>query len=105
MHTPVMLSESLEALSIAPKGTYVDVTFGGGGHSCAILDRLQGGQLFAFDQDPEAAAVAARVSHPAFTFIRANARFMKQFLAFHGVHQVDPDLLISVGYTNLGCLS
>lgn len=89
MHTPVLLLESLQALDIRPEGTYVDVTFGGGGHSRAILDRLQGGRLLAFDQDPAAAQVASAIQDKRFTFIQANARFMHQFLAFHGVRQVD----------------
>jgi 16S rRNA (cytosine1402-N4)-methyltransferase len=89
MHTPVLLAESLEALAIDPKGTYVDVTFGRGGHARAILNQLQGGRLFAFDQDQAAAAVAAQLPSKHFTFIKANARFAPQFLAFHGVRQVD----------------
>ncbi|MEL6358381.1 MAG: 16S rRNA (cytosine(1402)-N(4))-methyltransferase RsmH [Bacteroidota bacterium] len=88
-HIPVMLLESLEALSIKPDGTYVDLTFGAGGHSRAILGQLSGGNLLAFDQDEAAAQVAEQLSNPQFTFIQANARFMKQFLAFHGVQQVD----------------
>ena len=88
MHTPVMLQESLEALAIDPKGTYIDLTFGGGGHAQAILNQLEGGRLFAFDQDQAAAQVAEQIQSKYFTFIKANARFMQQFLAFHGVHQV-----------------
>lgn len=89
MHTPVLLAESLEALAIDPKGTYVDVTFGEGGHTKAILNQLQGGRLFAFDQDQAAAEIAAQLPSKHFTFIKANARFAPQFLAFHGVRQVD----------------
>ena len=80
-----MLPESLEALSIDPNGTYVDLTFGGGGHARTLLDRLRGGKLFAFDQDQAVAALAGALKSKCFKFIRANARFMKQFLAFHGV--------------------
>jgi 16S rRNA (cytosine1402-N4)-methyltransferase len=89
MHTPVMLQESLEALAIDPKGTYVDLTFGEGGHARAILNQLEGGRLFAFDQDQAAAQVAEQLQSKHFTFIKANARFMRQFLTFHGVRQVD----------------
>jgi len=89
MHTPVMLQESLEALAIDPQGTYVDLTFGGGGHARAMLNQLKGGRLFAFDQDQAAAQVAGQLQSKCFTFIKANARFMQQFLTFHGVRQVD----------------
>jgi 16S rRNA (cytosine1402-N4)-methyltransferase len=90
MHTPVLLQESLEALAINPQGTYVDVTFGRGGHSRAILDQLDGkGRLFAFDQDSAAQEAAEQIQQKNFTFIKANARFMKQFLAFHGADKVD----------------
>ncbi len=89
MHTPVLLAESLEALAINPKGTYVDLTFGGGGHARAMLNQLEGGRLFAFDQDQAAAQVAGQLQSKYFTFIKANARFMRQFLTFHGVRQVD----------------
>lgn len=89
VHIPVMLQESLAALAINPQGTYVDVTFGGGGHASAVLSRLRGGRLIAFDQDEAAAQVAQKLSCTCFTFIRVNARFMSRFLAFHGVHQVD----------------
>ncbi|MEL6606839.1 MAG: 16S rRNA (cytosine(1402)-N(4))-methyltransferase RsmH [Bacteroidota bacterium] len=88
-HQAVLLQESLEGLAIKPKGTYVDLTFGGGGHAKAILEQLSGGKLLAFDQDEAAAQIAEQLSNPQFTFIQANARFMKQFLTFHGVQQVD----------------
>ena len=88
-HQPVLLPATLAALSICPTGTYVDATFGSGGHAQAILKELQGGRLVAFDQDQAAAQVAAQVMHPAFTFVHANARFMPQFLAYHGVQKVD----------------
>lgn len=88
-HQAVLLQESLAGLAIKPKGTYIDLTFGGGGHAKAILEQLSGGRLLAFDQDEAAAQVAKQLSNPQFTFIQANARFMKQFLAFHGVQQVD----------------
>ncbi len=84
-----MLRESLEALDINPRGTYVDLTFGGGGHTCAVLQQLKGGRLFAFDQDQASAQVASQLTSEHFTFVKANARFMKQFLAFHGVRWVD----------------
>jgi 16S rRNA (cytosine1402-N4)-methyltransferase len=84
-----MLQESLEALAIDPQGTYVDLTFGGGGHARAVLNQLEGGRLFAFDQDQAAAQVAEQWQSKHFTFIKANARFMQQFLTFHGVRQVD----------------
>jgi 16S rRNA (cytosine1402-N4)-methyltransferase len=89
MHTPVLLTESLQALAVNPKGTYVDVTFGAGGHAKAILSQLQGGRLFAFDQDQAAADIARHLPSKHFTFTKANARFAPQFLAFHGVRQVD----------------
>lgn len=87
-HKPVMLGEALEGLAIRPWGTYVDVTFGGGGHSRAILERLgPEGRLYAFDQDPDAAVRGAFPSR--FTFIGENFRYMKSFLRLHGVRQVD----------------
>ncbi len=87
-HVPVMLTEALDGLNIRPDGTYVDVTFGGGGHSRAIMERLgEGGRLLAFDQDADAAANA--IDDPRFTLIGENFRHMKAFLRMHGVRQVD----------------
>ncbi|MHA7877424.1 MAG: 16S rRNA (cytosine(1402)-N(4))-methyltransferase RsmH [Bacteroidota bacterium] len=99
IHTPVMLQESLAMLDINPEGTYVDLTFGGGGHTRAILKALKGGKLFAFDQDQASAQVASQLTHEHFTFIQANARFMKQFLAYYGVHQVE-GILIDLGVSS-----
>lgn len=88
-HRPVMLNECLEGLNIDAKGTYVDVTFGGGGHSQAILERLRGGRLFAFDQDADALANADKLQNRSFTFIAANFRHLKKYLRLQGIKQVD----------------
>jgi 16S rRNA (cytosine1402-N4)-methyltransferase len=74
-------------LAILPNGVYVDVTFGGGGHAKAILARLEGGQLFGFDQDSDALANAPQ--DPRFTFVQANFRDIKRYLRLHGIKQVD----------------
>ena len=86
-----MLTEAVDGLDIQPGGTYVDATFGGGGHSRAILSALgDGGRLFAFDQDADAEAVAEGMeTGPGFTFIHENFRHLKAFLRLHGVRQVD----------------
>ena len=87
-HVPVMLEECLEGLNIKPNGVYVDVTFGGGGHSRAILERLgDGGHLYSFDQDLDAAKNAFEDDR--FTFVRSNFRYLKNFLRYHGVEKVD----------------
>jgi len=87
-HNPVLLQESVEGLNIKPNGIYVDVTFGGGGHSREILSRLgDKGKLFAFDQDEDALANA--IDDSRFTLINENFRFIKRFLRFHGVKEVD----------------
>ena len=87
-HLPVMLTESIEGLSIRPEGTYVDATFGGGGHSRAILERLgPQGRLVAFDQDADALANAIEDSR--FSLIHENFRYMKNFLRLQGVRSVD----------------
>lgn len=87
-HRPVMLQECMDGLNIHPEGVYVDVTFGGGGHSRAILDQLNGGHLYAFDQDRDARANAEKFTDRSFTFIEANFRFLKRFLKVHGVSEV-----------------
>lgn len=87
-HNPVLLKETVDGLNIQPDGIYVDVTFGGGGHSKEILSRLgANGKLFAFDQDEDAWANA--LPDEKFTLIQENFRYIKRFLRFHGVKQVD----------------
>ena len=87
-HLSVMLNESIEGLNIRTEGTYVDATFGGGGHSRAILSRLgDGGRLLAFDQDADAQANA--IDDPRFILLHENFRYMKSFLRLHGVRSVD----------------
>jgi 16S rRNA (cytosine1402-N4)-methyltransferase len=88
-HKPVMLAECIEALNIRPEGTYVDVTFGGGGHSLKILERLKGGRLIAFDQDDDARKQAENIQSRSFTFCQANFRYLKKYLKLHGVTKVD----------------
>jgi 16S rRNA (cytosine1402-N4)-methyltransferase len=90
-HVPVLLQACLEGLAIKPNGTYVDVTFGGGGHSKAILSQLsEEGRLFAFDQDPQAKANADQFSEDRrFTLIPSNFSLLKKQLKFRGVDQVD----------------
>ncbi|MGF1532564.1 MAG: 16S rRNA (cytosine(1402)-N(4))-methyltransferase RsmH [Bernardetiaceae bacterium] len=89
-HEPVLLAECLTALDIKSDGVYVDVTFGGGGHSRAILEQLsEQGHLLAFDQDPDAAANARDWPTTNFTFIPANFRYLSRFLRLHGYPLVD----------------
>ena len=88
-HVPVMLRQTLEALNVKPDGIYVDVTFGGGGHSRAILERLgPQGRLFAFDQDADAAANVPQ-DEPRMTFVMSNFRYLKQWLRYYDVDRVD----------------
>lgn len=87
-HNPVLLQASVDGLNIKPDGVYVDVTFGGGGHSREILSRLgTTGKLFAFDQDEDALANA--IVDDRFILINENFRYIKRFLRFHGVKSVD----------------
>lgn len=87
-HIPALLTETINGLEIKPSGTYVDVTFGGGGHSRAILSHLDSdGRLFSFDQDMD--AYANRIDDPRFTFIHGNFRFLSNFLRYHKVTEVD----------------
>lgn len=87
-HVPVMLEACLEGLNIKPDGVYVDVTFGGGGHSRAILERLgKNGMLIAFDQDPD--AQRNKIDDPRFLFVDQNFAFLKNNLRLLGYRQVD----------------
>jgi 16S rRNA (cytosine1402-N4)-methyltransferase len=84
-----MLTECLEGLQVKSTGTYVDVTFGGGGHSMKILEQLTEGRLIAFDQDDDARKQAENIQSRSFTFCQANFRYLKQYLKLHGATQVD----------------
>jgi len=87
-HNPVLLKESVDGLKIKEDGIYVDVTFGGGGHSSEILKRLgPNGRLFAFDQDED--ALKNIIDDDRFTLINENFRYIKQFLKFYGIRKVD----------------
>ena len=87
-HIPAMLQECIDGLQISPSGTYVDVTFGGGGHSRGIIEQLgEGGRLFSFDQDLD--AYANRIEDPRFTFVHSNFRYLTNFMRFHKVDKVD----------------
>lgn len=86
-HTSVLLHDSVDALNIDPNGTYVDVTFGGGGHSKEILKRLDKGRLIAFDQDQDALKNA--IDDERFTLVNQNFRFLKNHLRMLGIKQID----------------
>ena len=87
-HVPVLLKESVDGMNIQPDGTYVDVTFGGAGHSREILSRLgEGGRLLGFDQDEDAERNI--VNDPHFIFVRSNFRYLQNFLRYHDIEQVD----------------
>ena len=87
-HIPVLLEESIDGMNLRPKGVYVDVTFGGGGHSKEILHRGDSSiRLFSFDQDEDAERNI--VNDDRFTFIRSNFRYLYNFLRYHGIEQVD----------------
>ncbi|MEJ2595806.1 MAG: 16S rRNA (cytosine(1402)-N(4))-methyltransferase RsmH [bacterium] len=102
-HTPVLLQQSVDGLNIKPEGTYVDATYGGGGHSRAILKLLEDGRLYGFDQDLDAGQNS--IEDPRFTFINQNFRYLKNFLKFEEVMAVDgilADLGISSHQINEG---
>lgn len=86
-HTPVLLKESVDGLNIKPNGIYVDVTFGGGGHSREILKHLKTGKLVAFDQDDD--ALQNQIHDKRFLFAHHNFRFLKNFLKYYKIDQVD----------------
>jgi 16S rRNA (cytosine1402-N4)-methyltransferase len=84
-----MFRQTLDGLDIKKEGIYVDATFGGGGHSRGILETLEGGHLYSFDQDADAAMQAKKIEHRSFHFIDSNFRFMRQFLRAEGIKAVD----------------
>ena len=97
-HVPVLLTESIDGLAIQPDGIYVDVTFGGGGHSREILRRLgPKGHLYSFDQDADAEKNI--VADDRFTFIRSNFRYIKQWMRYYGVDKID-GLLADLGVSS-----
>ena len=88
-HVPVLLKETVDGLNIQPGGTYVDVTFGGGGHSREILSRLSGsGHLFSFDQDADAEKNVPE-GQENFTFVRSNFRYLTNWMRYYDVEHVD----------------
>lgn len=99
-HVPVLLKESVDGLNIGEGGVFVDVTFGGGGHSREIMSRLDAnGHLYSFDQDADAEKNAEGFDVERFTFVRSNFRFLKNFLKYHGVEQID-GLLADLGVSS-----
>ena len=97
-HTPVLLQESIDGLDIKPDGVYVDVTFGGGGHSLEILRRLgKSGHLYSFDQDEDA---ERNILHDdRFTFVRSNFRYLRNWMRYYDVEQID-GLLADLGVSS-----
>lgn len=97
-HVPVLLKESIDGLNIKPNGTYVDVTFGGGGHSREILSRLGSkGHLYSFDQDADAEKNI--VNDERFTFVRSNFRYLKNWMRYYEVDHID-GLLADLGVSS-----
>mgnify|MGYP003457449588 CR=1 FL=1 len=97
-HIPVMLKQSVDGLNIQPAGTYVDVTFGGGGHSREILRRLgPDGRLYSFDQDADAERNI--IDDNRFTFVRSNFRYIKNWMRYHGEEHID-GLLADLGVSS-----
>ena len=97
-HIPVLLKESVDGLGIKPDGVYVDVTFGGGGHSREILSRLGAeGHLYSFDQDEDAEQNI--VSDERFTFVRSNFRYLKNWMRYYGIEEID-GLLADLGVSS-----
>ncbi len=86
-HIPVLLSESIDGLALKPGGIYVDATFGGGGHSRAILAQLKGGRLYAFDQDED--VLKNLPEDKRLQFVHGNFRFLSNFMRYYGEEQVD----------------
>ena len=98
-HVPVLLGESVDGLNIKPGGIYVDVTFGGGGHSREILSRLtDGAHLYSFDQDADAERNIPDAGD-SFTFVRSNFRYLKNWMRYYGVEHID-GLLADLGVSS-----
>ena len=94
-HIPALLKETIEGLAIKPNGVYVDVTFGGGGHSRAIMECLKdGGRLFSFDQDKDALTNA--IDDERWTFVHSNFRYLRNWMDYYGIQQID-GLLADLG--------
>lgn len=100
MHVSVLLDAAIDYLAIRPDGTYVDATFGAGGHSRAILSHLQSGRLIALDADPDAIARAQAISDPSFTFVHANFSELRSVLNDCGVAQID-GVLFDLGVSSM----
>ena len=100
-HVPVLLNESIDGLNIHKGGIYVDVTFGGGGHSREILSRLdETSHLYSFDQDEDAERnIDDRIKGGKFTFVRSNFRYLKNWMRYHGVDGID-GLLADLGVSS-----
>lgn len=96
-HTPVLLNESINGLQLKPNGIYVDVTFGGGGHSNEIIKHIKSGKLVAFDQDDD--ALPNLIDDKRFVFVNHNFRFLKNFLKYHKIDKVD-GLLADLGVSS-----
>jgi len=99
-HIPVLFEPALDFLAIRPDGIYVDATFGAGGHSRGILQRLPAGRLIAFDADPQAMPRAAAIADPRFTFVSANFRKLARELDRLGIEQVD-GVLYDLGVSSM----
>ncbi len=93
-HIPAMLNETIEGLQIKPGGVYVDVTFGGGGHSRAIIESMDGGHLYSFDQDKDALSNA--IDDERWTFVHSNFRYLRNWMDYYGVTEID-GLLADLG--------
>ena len=99
-HTPVLLNESIDGLNIHEGGVYVDVTFGGGGHSREIISRFKGGEhLYSFDQDADAEKNIGAIDTAQFTFVRSNFRYLKNWMRYYGVEKID-GLLADLGVSS-----
>ena len=99
-HVPVLLKESIDGLAIHDGGIYVDVTFGGGGHSHEVLRQLHGtGHLYSFDQDADAEANIGADVPANFTFVRSNFRYLKNWMRYYGVDHID-GLLADLGVSS-----